>query len=124
LFGIKRSRGFVEQLKERAAMFYYEAYKRLEEILMKGDVIYADETHVSLGGKRSFVWVFSNAKEAVFVHTDTREGTFLGEFFTGFKGVLVSDFYAAYEAIPCPQQKCLIHLMRDINSDLLTRTPK
>jgi len=31
----------------------------------------------------------------------------------------VSDFYAAYEAIPCPQQKCLIHLIRDLNDDVL-----
>lgn len=36
-----------------------------------------------------------------------------------FKGVLVSDFYAAYDAIECPQQKCLIHLMRDLNDDIL-----
>jgi len=31
----------------------------------------------------------------------------------------VSDFYAAYETIPCPQQKCLIHLMRDLNDEIL-----
>jgi hypothetical protein len=36
-----------------------------------------------------------------------------------FRGVLVSDFYAAYDAIPCPQQKCLIHLIRDLNEDVL-----
>ena len=81
LFGIRRARDFVEQLKERAAKFYNETYERLKELLMKGGVIHADETPVSLGGKRSFVWVFSSAKEAVFVHTDTREGTFLVEFF-------------------------------------------
>ena len=34
-------------------------------------------------------------------------------------GVLVSDFYAGYNAIPCPQQKCLVHLIRDLNGDLL-----
>jgi hypothetical protein len=33
--------------------------------------------------------------------------------------VLVSDFYAGYNAIPCPQQKCLVHLIRDLNGDLL-----
>jgi len=32
--------------------------------------------------------------------------------------VLVSDFYCVYDSIPCTQQKCLIHLMRDINEDL------
>ena len=36
-----------------------------------------------------------------------------------FKGVLVTDFYAAYDGIQCPQQKCLIHLIRDLNDDVL-----
>ncbi len=31
---------------------------------------------------------------------------------------MISDFYAAYDSIGCAQQKCLIHLMRDINDDL------
>jgi hypothetical protein len=30
-----------------------------------------------------------------------------------------SDHYAAYDSINCPQQKCLIHLLRDMNQDLL-----
>ena len=34
-------------------------------------------------------------------------------------GVLVSDFYAAYDSIDCKQQKCLIHLMRDLNDEML-----
>lgn len=29
------------------------------------------------------------------------------------------DFYAAYEAISCPQQKCLLHLIRDFNDAVL-----
>jgi hypothetical protein len=36
-----------------------------------------------------------------------------------FQGVLVSDFYAGYDAIECAQQKCLVHLLRDINEDVL-----
>jgi hypothetical protein len=36
-----------------------------------------------------------------------------------FSGVLVSDFYTAYDSIDCAQQKCLIHLIRDLNDDLL-----
>jgi hypothetical protein len=38
----------------------------------------------------------------------------------GFKGVLVSDFYTAYDTIGCPQQRCLIHLMRDLNDEVLS----
>jgi hypothetical protein len=37
----------------------------------------------------------------------------------GFAGVLVSDFYTAYDSLDCPQQKCLIHLLRDLNEDIL-----
>jgi hypothetical protein len=36
-----------------------------------------------------------------------------------FSGVLVSDFYAAYDAIECSQQKCLIHFIRDLNNAIL-----
>ena len=32
---------------------------------------------------------------------------------------MVSDFYSVDDSIECPQQKCLIHLMWDINDDLL-----
>lgn len=31
----------------------------------------------------------------------------------------MSDFYSAYDSLPCPQQRCLIHLIRDMNEDLL-----
>ena len=30
----------------------------------------------------------------------------------------MSDFYSAYDSINCPQQKCLIHLIRDLNGDI------
>jgi hypothetical protein len=38
---------------------------------------------------------------------------------SGFRGVLVSDFYAGYDSLPCKQQRCLIHLIRDLNGDFL-----
>jgi hypothetical protein len=36
-----------------------------------------------------------------------------------FNGVLISDFFTAYDALEIPQQRCLIHLMRDLNDELL-----
>jgi len=65
------------------------------------------------------VWVFTNTKEVVFAYAESREGSVLKELLGDFQGVLVSDFYAAYDGIDCPQQKCLVHLMRDMNDDLL-----
>ncbi len=57
-------------------------------------------------------------EEVVYVYTPNREGTILEEMLDGFAGVLVSDFYAAYDSAVCAQQKCLIHLARDINDDI------
>src|SRR5262249_4750812 len=49
----------------------------------------------------------------------THEGRVAEEFLGDFNGVLVSDFYSAYDSISCAQQKCLIHLIRDLNEDVL-----
>ena len=46
-----------------------------------------------------------NLEEVVYYYTETREGDFLQELLREFRGVLVSDFYAAYDSINCPQQK-------------------
>ena len=32
--------------------------------------------------------------------------------------MLISDFYGGYDSMPCRQQKCLVHLIRDLNDDL------
>lgn len=66
-----------------------------------------------------FVWVFANLEEVAYIYSETREGQLLDTLLKDFTGVLVSDFYAAYDGIGCPQQKCLIHLIRDLNDDLL-----
>ena len=59
------------------------------------------------------------SREVVYILAESREGEIVQELLKDFKGVLVSDFYAAYDAIACPQQKCLIHLMRDLNDEIL-----
>ena len=54
-----------------------------------------------------------------YFYKESRKGDFLEEMLRGFSGVVVSDFFTAYDSLKCPQQKCVIHLLRDINEDLL-----
>lgn len=54
-----------------------------------------------------------------YLYRPTRETEFLREMLAPFRGVLVSDFYTGYDSLPCEQQKCLVHLVRDIDDDLL-----
>ena len=63
--------------------------------------------------------MFTNLTSVAYVYAGSREAAILEDLLKGFNGVLVSDFYAAYDSVPCAQQKCLIHLMRDINEDVL-----
>jgi len=57
--------------------------------------------------------------KAYHLYKPSREGSFLQEMLGGFSGVLVSDFFRAYDSLECEQQKCLVHLLRDIDDDLL-----
>ena len=66
-----------------------------------------------------YAWVLTNNREIISFYKKTREGEFLKDFLKDFNGVLVSDFYNAYDSIDCLHQKCLIHLIRDLNDDLL-----
>jgi hypothetical protein len=52
------------------------------------------------------------------MYRKSRAGGFLHDLFREFHGVLISDFYAAYDCLPCELQKCLVHLIRDINRDI------
>jgi hypothetical protein len=98
---------------------YQPTYRKLLETILAGNVLHVDETEVKLTTEKANVWVFASLEEVVFMYRPNREGSFLRELLRDFHGVLVSDFYAAYDSLDCPQQKCLIHLLRDMNQDLL-----
>jgi hypothetical protein len=121
LFGVRLEPGFVSKLKRRAAERYRPAYEALLSALRNGPLAHADETKVKVKGPagHGYVWAFATPDTAVYVYAPTRDGDTARKTLAGFKGVLVSDFYAAYDSIDCPQQKCLVHLIRDFNDDLL-----
>ena len=118
-FGISAPAHTLLYMKKTAGKEYKTAYESILHRLAGGDLLHADETQVSIRGKTAYIWVFSNLHDVAYLYTQSREGGFLHEMFNDFKGVLVSDFYAAYDSLKCEQQKCLVHLMRDLNDDVL-----
>lgn len=110
----------VLMFKTLMARRYEPTCRRLLERILAGPVVHVDETEVRLRTGKGYVWVFASLEEAVFMYRPNREGDFVKELLADFRGVLVSDFYAAYDALDCPQQKCLVHLMRDLNQLLLS----
>ena len=110
----------LHRFKAEMALYYEPSRRYLWDKLLAGSLLHVDETQFRLkGGKTTYVWAFTNLEEVVYLHRPNREGEFLRELLKDFHGVLVSDFYAAYDSIECPQQKCVVHLIRDMNDDLL-----
>ncbi|HRN70432.1 MAG TPA: IS66 family transposase [Candidatus Woesebacteria bacterium] len=118
MFGLLLSTSVILGFKTYAANYYQPTYQYLIKELMKGTILHSDETKVELTTELGFVWVFTNMDSVVFLYKSSREGDFLKDFLEQFKGILISDFYSAYDSLPCIQQKCLIHLIRDLNHDL------
>lgn len=106
-------------LKRIMANYYRETIEGIRMRLVNGSILHADETQIHFQRGKGYVWVFTNLNEVLYVYTPSREGSFLSDLFAGFSGVLISDFYAVYDWPHCAQQKCLIHLIRDLNNELL-----
>jgi hypothetical protein len=119
VFDLHVDRRAINRIKIGSADQYEQTYERLRQRVASGQLVHADETRVSIAGENHYVWVFTNLEEVIFVYSASRDASTAREILHGFKGILVSDFYAGYESVECVQQKCLIHLMRDINDDVL-----
>lgn len=121
LFGFQLNLFAVAKIKDRSADYYKDTQAKILERIARGGLVHVDETRANIKGKIGYVWVFTNLHEVVYLYSDSREGEIAQASLSGFNGVLVSDFYAAYDSFACPQQKCLIHLMRDLNDEMLDR---
>jgi predicted Zn-ribbon and HTH transcriptional regulator len=119
LFGLPLPHGWTNKMKPAAAQSYAITHDRLVRKLCSGHLLHIDETSISVRGFNGYVWALASMEEVAYFFTPTREGNTIQELLKTFSGVLVSDFYAAYDAIDCPQQKCLIHFIRDLNSAIL-----
>jgi hypothetical protein len=118
LFDLRLDKHEAYRIKSAMAEEYMPTYRGILGQIAKGGLVHADETKGVVRGSGHYVWVFANLTTVAYVYAESREAAILVDVLDGFNGVLVSDFYAAYDSVPCAQQKCLIHLMRDINEDL------
>jgi hypothetical protein len=118
-FGFNISGAVIHKFKEKAATIYKATYENIVQKIVTGRLIHSDETRVSLGRKVGYVWAFASMENVAYIYAPSREGDLVRTILKDFKGVLITDFYAAYDSLNCPQQRCLIHLIRDLNDELM-----
>jgi predicted RecB family nuclease len=118
LFRLGMNTNYVTKFKTQAVEYYSRAYQEIQHAIRTGSLVQVDETKVNMRGATGYVWAFTNLVEVMYVYSESREGKILSEVLGAFRGVLVSDFYPAFDSFDCVQQRCLIHLIRDLNDDL------
>ncbi|MDN5201271.1 TM0106 family RecB-like putative nuclease [Fulvivirgaceae bacterium BMA10] len=106
------------KFKDTMSFYYKEGHEEIIRDIKNWEILHIDETRAKLRGEYGYVWVFTNMKSVIYMFRSDRTTDFLKLLLSGFEGVLISDFYKGYDSLPCKHQKCLVHLLRDIN-DLL-----
>jgi hypothetical protein len=117
-FGLEISDGVINHLLKKVSSDYKITENYIFRAMMKSSIIHVDETLVNIQGKTQYVWVFTDGIHVFFKLTPTRDSSVVHEILDGFGGVLISDFFPGYDSIKCSQQKCWVHLIRDINNDM------
>ena len=112
LFGLPMVHATAMNFDRKATALGRPLYEQLKIMLKSADVVHADETSWPEDGDGHFIWLGCNEHLAVFQITDNRAAKsalqLLGK---EFDGTLVTDDYAAYNAVQAKDwQTCWNHL--------------
>jgi len=104
------------QMLHRLARIFSGIPPRLIEQYRQSPVMHADETGWRTDGGNGYAWLFATDRLSIFEFRNTRSqsvpAAILGT--KRLTGTLVTDRYAGYNKVPCPQQYCYAHLHRTL----------
>ena len=107
--------GGIVQAIHKTAQQAQPAVAEVLELIRASPMVQADETGWRQDGANGFVWTFSTPTERYFLRRGRHKEVVDEVLDASFSGVLVSDFYAAYNHYPGLKQRCWAHLLRDIH---------
>lgn len=112
----KLSGGGLIQMWYRLQEILYAWYEEIQKDVLDAKVMFADETGWRVKGKTWWLWCFTTADATYYMIDRCRGSPALVKFFIReFRGILVSDFWGAYNAVVClAKQKCIPHLLREL----------
>jgi transposase len=104
----------VKQVK-RVARWLDGKYQDLIQRMRASPHVHVDETGWRIDGRNFWLWAFTDPTFTLYHVDESRGGKvplqLLGK---AFGGVVVSDFYSAYNQLEGPKQRCLVHLLREV----------
>jgi transposase len=119
---LELSRGAIVAAGRQVAERGRPEVDRIRARVRASPVVHADETGWRQDGRNGYAWAFSTPTERYFAWGGRDKGMLDAVLGDAFAGVLVSDFYAAYDHVRGGKQRCWSHLLRDIH-ELRERHP-
>lgn len=91
-------------------------YESLAEEIRNSAVLHADESSWRVEGITHWIWCFTDKKTTFYLIDRSRGSPALQKVFQeAFEGILVTDFWAAYDSVGWwKHQCCLVHLLREL----------
>ena len=115
-FGLRISIGQLVASVEAVARRGKAIVEGFKQQIRGSPVVNGDETTWREDGQNGYVWSFSTDKIRYYIYRKTRSNSVVKEVLgEQFDGVVVSDFYGAYNAHLGLHQRCWVHLLRDIH---------
>jgi len=110
------SEGGLVEMWHRLARILTPWYDQLKKEALSSAVLHGDETGWRVNGRTHWLWCFGNSELTYYMINRSRGSPALDEFFQEyFDGVLITDFWAAYNAVSCAdRQMCLVHLLGEL----------
>lgn len=113
----KVSQGALAQALQRMSEWLGVEVDQILGAVRASPHLHMDETGWKISGSNHWLWATVNERLAYYRIAKSRGAKIAKEIIPkDYSGILITDFYAAYNGLPGKKQKCLVHLMREMHS--------
>lgn len=111
------STGEITELLHHVREATQGAVERLKREARASPILHVDETGWREAGQNGYVWSLSTPEGVRYYEYDHSRAGAVATRLIGkeYRGHLVTDFYAGYNHLPGPHQRCWVHLLRDLH---------
>ena len=119
------SEGALAQALGRMSAWLKVEETAILKALRSSPVVHMDETGWRIDGTNHWLWNLVN-KRLAYYHIDRSRSGKVAQSMIGeeYDGTLITDFYSAYRKIKSKKQKCIVHLLREMNRCRTSDTSK
>lgn len=115
LCGLRVSPGALAHAAQRVASRLSAELACIRDAIRGSPAVNVDETGWRVGGRNNWMWAFVTDRLTLYRIAPSRAGRIAAEELgKDFGGVVVADFFSAYNKLSGEQQKCTVHLLREL----------